>query len=268
MIYNITPYQAKFPVQMPTVTGSFSYTGQEQAPTISGVDEDLVTVGGTLSATAAGTYSVTFTLKDPEHYAWTDGTTAAYGMTWGIARKSITAPSIAGGINILPVTGDTITPELTETDSAFVQLSGDLSASEIGSYEITAHLVDAVNLQWSDGTAADKTIAWSIAEAVTIDITATTSTLGLYKARVAIGTKEYTQTATLTVGKGIFAAFRCTSTNTRRTPKITLNGTTVDDDTSSTVAFYRMAITSNTTVDLSTVKRSNVSYGDITITTE
>ena len=48
-----------------------------------------MTVSGTTSATNAGTYSATFTLKDTTNYKWSDGTTAAKTVSWTINKYNI-----------------------------------------------------------------------------------------------------------------------------------------------------------------------------------
>ncbi len=65
-------------------------------------------------------------------------------------------------------TGDTFTPEFVEAINAeLIEMSGDLSASEIGKYSITFALIDKANYGWADayGTAQEAdniVLEWSI----------------------------------------------------------------------------------------------------------
>lgn len=43
-------------------------------------------------------------------------------------------------------------PDLTKYDNNIIAFSGDLTASSIGDYTITASLVDSENYAWEDGT--------------------------------------------------------------------------------------------------------------------
>ena len=54
-----------------------------------------MTIGGTTSATNAGTYTATFTLK--ENYRWADGTETALDVNWIMDKAAIsTIPSQSG----------------------------------------------------------------------------------------------------------------------------------------------------------------------------
>lgn len=66
IIVNIAQQKIGAPVQ----NGILTYTGQVLTPTWSNYDPDKMTIGGTTSATDAGIYYVTFTLK--EGYTWDD----------------------------------------------------------------------------------------------------------------------------------------------------------------------------------------------------
>lgn len=53
-------------------------------------------------------------------------------------------------------------PDLTKYDNNIIAFSGDLTASSIGDYTITASLVDSENYAWEDGTIESKQLEWSI----------------------------------------------------------------------------------------------------------
>lgn len=71
---------------IPTQSGTLTYNGSAKSPTWSNYDSSKMTIGGTTSATDAGTYTVTFAPKSG--YKWFDGTTAAKNATWTIGKAS------------------------------------------------------------------------------------------------------------------------------------------------------------------------------------
>lgn len=93
MIFNMTPYRRPITlVPVPTLGSSnYTYTGSAIEPTVTGYDSALMTQSGTASAVNAGTYSVTYSLADPRHYRWEDGTTEDKTLYWTInkARYSL-----------------------------------------------------------------------------------------------------------------------------------------------------------------------------------
>lgn len=78
----------RYNVPVPTVTGNYTYNTQEQSAVITNLDTEVVNVTGTLKATNAGTYSITFSLKYDYTY-WMDGTRANKTFTWSIAKSAI-----------------------------------------------------------------------------------------------------------------------------------------------------------------------------------
>ena len=77
-----------YPVEVPVVTGEFTYDGTTQAPTLT-YDRENITVSGDLSATEAGEYTLTFSLNDDQH-GWADGTIGDKVITWNIAKADNT----------------------------------------------------------------------------------------------------------------------------------------------------------------------------------
>ena len=99
-------------------TMSYAATEQEEGDEISSED------GITFTATNAGTYNITFSLRDPDNYTWTGGDTAPNGdkavpvnFTWVINKADIEVtgaeeyngwaygetPTATGTLNIVPV---------------------------------------------------------------------------------------------------------------------------------------------------------------------
>lgn len=93
---------------VPSTSDTFVYNGSSQSPTWTGYPDAKKTASGTLSATNAGTYSVTFSLSNTSAYQWSDGTDTPKTVTWSIAKAdrvitlspaSLTLTSNAGEIN-------------------------------------------------------------------------------------------------------------------------------------------------------------------------
>ena len=70
----------------PSQSGTKTYTGAAQSPSWSNYDSAKLTIGGTTSATDAGTYSATFT--PGANYKWSDGTTTAKSANWTIGKAA------------------------------------------------------------------------------------------------------------------------------------------------------------------------------------
>ncbi len=70
---------------VPSQTGTLTYNGASQSPTLAGYDSTIMTLSGTQSATNAGSYNMQVSLDD--RHQWADGTTAAKTITWSIQKK-------------------------------------------------------------------------------------------------------------------------------------------------------------------------------------
>ena len=160
---------AKASVQIPTVSPTtFVYSGGKQVPAIGNLDSDVVNITGNTEAIDADTYNITFSLKDAANYKWIDGTITNKTVVWTILPSAtVTIPKAAP--TSYTYTGEVITPKIVSSqginipyDSEYIELTGDLSATVVGDYTITASLKDSKNYRWTDNTNADKTIAWKI----------------------------------------------------------------------------------------------------------
>ena len=76
-------------ISVPTVSGSLTYNGQAQSPTLTGYDSDKMVLSGDTSGTNAGSYTAVVT--PTEQYKWADGSTEAKDIQWSIAKAT---PSI------------------------------------------------------------------------------------------------------------------------------------------------------------------------------
>lgn len=78
-----------YQISIPSVSGDYTYNGEEQSVVINNLDKEFVNISGTTKATNAGTYTFTCSLKDPLT-EWEDGTTADKVISWSIAKASAT----------------------------------------------------------------------------------------------------------------------------------------------------------------------------------
>ena len=76
-------------ISVPTVSGSLTYNGQAQSPTLTGYDSDKMVLSGDTSGTNAGSYTAVVT--PTAQYKWADGSTEAKDIQWSIAKAT---PSI------------------------------------------------------------------------------------------------------------------------------------------------------------------------------
>ena len=96
-------------IAIPSQSGTLTYNTASQSPSWSNYDSTKMTVSGTTSATNAGTYSATFTLKDTTNYKWSDGTTTEKTVSWKINQYNISNVDV-GSISDQTYTGSAITP--------------------------------------------------------------------------------------------------------------------------------------------------------------
>ena len=74
-------------VTIPAITGTYTYSGEEQTPTMSNFDNTKMIKTGDLSKTNAGTYSITVALTN-EAYIWSDGSYAPKVLSWTIGKAT------------------------------------------------------------------------------------------------------------------------------------------------------------------------------------
>ena len=85
---------------IPSQSGSLTYTGGSQSPTWSNYNTTYMTIGGTTSGTNAGSYNATFT--PTTDYRWSDGTTTAKTVSWSIGKATGTLTVSTSSIELSP----------------------------------------------------------------------------------------------------------------------------------------------------------------------
>lgn len=144
-------------VQKPEVKNtSFVYDGTEKSLDIRYIS-DLVELSGTKSATNAGTYFVTASLKDKSIFHWEDGSYGDVVFSWTIDKAKVKVPVVKEERKYM---GEELSSGAATTD--LYTASGEVSAKAVGAYEVRLSLLDKENTEWEDSTTRDKTIPWSI----------------------------------------------------------------------------------------------------------
>ena len=148
--------------RVPEVTGSYVYTGSEQAASITGYYDDFMTFTGDASGTDAGDYSLTFSLTDTVNCQWSDGTAAPKTVSWSIARAT---PTVSLNTSVLRLyqnklsatflvtrSGDgVITAVSSDPDTVSVSVSNRtvtvtaLSADSAAAATVTAYVAQSQN---------------------------------------------------------------------------------------------------------------------------
>ena len=195
---------------VPSQSGVLTFTGAEQAPVWNNYNPTALTISGQTTGTNAGTYTAIFT--PVEGYKWRDGTTDAKSVTWTIGRAIIMGiPAQSGS---LTYNGSAQSPVWSGHDAAKLTIGGTTSGTNAGSYNATFTPVS--NYQWSDGTTAAKTVAWSIGKAA--------GSSSLNKSSLALSTG--TMSGTISVTRAGNGAVSASSSNTN-VATVSVSGTTV-----------------------------------------
>lgn len=148
---------SKASLSVPAQSGTLTYTGSAQSPQWSNYDSNKLTIGGTSTATNAGSYAATFTPK--ANYQWSDGSTSAKSVTWAIGKAagSLTLAKSSVTLNISSLTesvavtraGDgVISATSSNTATARVEVSGTsvkITGIKAGTAKITVKVAAGTN---------------------------------------------------------------------------------------------------------------------------
>ena len=154
---------------VPSQSGSLTYSGSEQTPSWSNYNTTYMTIGGTTKSTNAGSYTATFT--PTTNYRWSDGTTTAKSVTWSIGKAAgsltLSASSVTLNTSNLTKTvtvtraGDgTITATSNNTGVATVSVSGNtITISHVNKTTGSATITVKVAAGTNHTAPSDKTIS-------------------------------------------------------------------------------------------------------------
>ena len=164
-------------ISVPTVSGSLTYNGQTQSPTLTGYDADKMVLSGDTSGTNAGSYTAVVT--PTAQYKWSDGSTEAKDIQWSIAKAtpsitfdpesvsldtSTTSQEVAVGY-----TGDgVLSAQSNNSGVATVSLSGNMltvDGVDTGSTTITVSASEGTNY-----TAVSASLSVAVQFVITIPV--------------------------------------------------------------------------------------------------
>lgn len=169
-------------ISVPTVSGSLTYNGQAQSPTLTGYDADKMVLSGDTSGTNAGSYTAVVT--PTAQYKWADGSTEAKDIQWSIDKAT---PSIT--FDPESVSLDTSTTSqavaVTYTGDGTLSAQSDNSGVATASLEGTTLTVTgvetgntAIQVSASEGTnytAASASLSVAVQFVITIPVLPTQS---------------------------------------------------------------------------------------------
>jgi hypothetical protein len=159
-------------IAVPSQNGTLAYTGSVQQPSWNGYDPTYMEISGDTSATNAGTYTVTFTLKS-ENVFWEGLNHDPKTVTWTINKATVTTPTTNSSLSY---TGSSQSPVWNNYSASSLTIGGTTSATKAGSYTTT--FVPTANYQWEDGTTTSRSVLWSIAKVQdVITLSATSASL-------------------------------------------------------------------------------------------
>ena len=151
----------KVQVTIPTAAvTTFDFTNKEITLNVNNPDSGYINQSGTTKASAVGTYTVTFTLKDTANYVWKDSTNTAKSISWEIKQVTFSKPTAS--VTTFTYNQNSQGPVISNYDATFMNKTGTDTAVAVGTYSVTFALKDKNNHKWSDGTTADVVISWRI----------------------------------------------------------------------------------------------------------
>lgn len=133
---------------IPSQSGSLTYKGSALSPNWNNYNSAQLTIGGTTSATNAGTYAATFT--PTINYEWSDGTTEAKSVNWTIAKA-------AGSLSISPtsLTLDSTNPRrmIAVTRAGNGTITATSSNTSVVTVGVSGTTVTVASVDSTNGTA-------------------------------------------------------------------------------------------------------------------
>ena len=175
-------------ISVPTVSGSLTYNGQAQSPTLTGYDADKMVLSGDTSGTNAGSYTAVVT--PTAQYKWADGSTETKDIQWSIAKAT---PSITFDPTSVSLDTSTTSQAVAVTYSGDGTLSAQSDNSGVATASLSGNMltVDGVDtgsttitVSASEGTnytAASASLSVAVQFAIIIPVVPTQSGSLTYK---------------------------------------------------------------------------------------
>lgn len=163
---------------VPTQSGTLTYNGASQSPTLSGYDATKMSLSGTQMATDAGSYTMQASLKD-DKYEWPDGTTTAKTVNWSIDKKASSFTKDKTSIQITTnKKSDTIT--ITREGTGAISASSNntmVATTSVSGNVITVTGVKSGNCVITINVAADTNHTAPASQTVNVSVSLVSNTL-------------------------------------------------------------------------------------------
>ena len=128
---------------VPTQSGTLTYNGASQSPTLSGYDATKMSLSGTQMATNAGSYTMQASLKD-DKYEWPDGTTTAKTVNWSIGKK---AGSFTKDKTSIQITTDNQSDTITITREGTGAISASSSDTQVATTSVSGNVITVTGVK-------------------------------------------------------------------------------------------------------------------------
>lgn len=128
---------------VPTQSGTLTYNGASQSPTLSGYDATKMTLNGTQSATNAGSYTMQASLKN-DKYEWPDGTTTAKTVNWSIGKK---AGSFTKDKTSIQITTDKKSDTITITREGTGAISASSNDTQVATTSVSGNVITVTGIK-------------------------------------------------------------------------------------------------------------------------
>lgn len=140
---------AKAPLDKPTLSGSYTYNGSAKTATVNGYDAATMEQSGTVTATNAGTYSVTFAVSDATNYMWSDGSSDAFTLSWTINKAAGTISISPTSLSLLGLAGKTGSTTVTTSNAGAI--SAVSNAASVATASVSGKTVTVTAVKTGDG---------------------------------------------------------------------------------------------------------------------
>ena len=128
---------------VPTQSGTLTYNGASQSPTLSGYDATKMMLSGTQMATNAGSYTMQASLKD-DKYEWPDGTTTAKTVNWSIGKK---AGSFTKDKTSIQITTDNQSDTITITREGTGAISASSNDTQVATTSVSGNVITVTGVK-------------------------------------------------------------------------------------------------------------------------
>lgn len=128
---------------VPTQSGTLTYNGASQSPTLSGYDATTMMLSGTQIATNAGSYTMQASLKDDRH-EWPDGTTTAKTVNWSIGKK---AGSFTKDKTSIQITTDKKSDTITITRDGTGAISASSNDTQVATTSVKGNVITVTGVK-------------------------------------------------------------------------------------------------------------------------